>query len=272
MEEYGIGRPSTYAATITTITSREYVKREGKTLIPTELGEVSTQLMRERFPKIVNVKFTAQMEKELDTVEKGETQWVQLLDDFYQDFDKTLKKAKEDMEGVKLHLKEDETDLICEYCGRKMVVKFGRYGKFIACPGYPECKNIKKFVQDIGVACPKCGGKVIVRKTKKGKPFYGCENYPECKYIKKDPVELEYTGEECPKCGGKMVFKNGRFGRFEACSNYPECKYIKNSKKKEPVMTDEVCPNCGSPVVIKQGRYGEFKACSNYPKCKTIIK
>ena len=99
-----------------------------------------------------------------------------------------------------------------------------------------------------------------------------CENYPECKYVKKDPVEIEYTGEDCPKCGSKMVFKNGRFGRFEACSNYPECKYIKNSKKKEPVMTDETCPNCGSPVVIKQGRWGEFKACSNYPKCKTIIK
>ena len=206
LEEYGIGRPSTYAATITTITSREYVKREGKTLIPTELGEVSTQLMRERFPKIVNVKFTAQMEKELDTVEKGETQWVQLLDDFYQDFDKTLKKAKEDMEGVKLHLKEDETDLICEYCGRKMVVKFGRYGKFIACPGYPECKNIKKFVQDIGVACPKCGGKVIVRKTKKGKPFYGCENYPECDFVS----WTEPTNEKCPKCGKTLYKKKGK--------------------------------------------------------------
>lgn len=206
LEEYGIGRPSTYAATITTITSREYVKREGKTLIPTELGEVSTQLMRERFPKIVNVKFTAQMEKELDTVEKGETQWVQLLDDFYQDFDKTLKKAKEDMEGVKLHLKEDETDLICEYCGRQMVVKFGRYGKFIACPGYPECKNIKKFVQDIGVACPKCGGKVIVRKTKKGKPFYGCENYPDCDFVS----WTEPTNEKCPKCGKTLYKKKGK--------------------------------------------------------------
>ena len=206
LDEYGIGRPSTYAATITTITSREYVKREGKTLIPTELGEVSTQLMRERFPKIVNVKFTAQMEKELDTVEKGKTQWVQLLDDFYQDFEKTLKKANEDMEGVKLHLKEDETDLICEYCGRQMVVKFGRYGKFIACPGYPECKNIKKFVQDIGVACPKCGGKVIVRKTKKGKPFYGCENYPECDFVS----WTEPTNEKCPKCGKTLYKKKGK--------------------------------------------------------------
>lgn len=167
LEENGIGRPSTYAATITTITNREYVKREGKTLFPTELGEVTTKLMKERFPKIVNVKFTAQMEQDLDKIEKGSEQWVSLLDSFYGDFDKTLKKAKTEMEGVKLHLKEDETDIVCELCGRKMVVKVGRYGKFIACPGYPECKNVKKFVQEIGVTCPKCGGNVIVRKTKR---------------------------------------------------------------------------------------------------------
>ena len=142
LEEYGIGRPSTYAATITTITSREYVKREAKSLIPTELGEVTTKLMKERFPKIVNVKFTAQMEEDLDTVENGNEEWVTLLDEFYGDFEQTLKKAKAEMEGVKLQLKEDETDIVCDKCGRKMVVKFGRFGKFIACPGYPECKNI----------------------------------------------------------------------------------------------------------------------------------
>lgn len=206
LEEYGIGRPSTYAATITTITNREYVKREGKTLFPTELGEVTTKLMKERFPKIVNVKFTAQMEQDLDKIENGSEQWVDLLDSFYGDFEKTLKKAKTEMEGVKLHLKEDETDIVCELCGRKMVVKVGRYGKFIACPGYPECKNVKKFVQEIGVTCPKCGGNVIVRKTKKGKPFYGCSNYPQCDFVSwNEPVN-----EKCPNCGEILFKKKGK--------------------------------------------------------------
>lgn len=206
LEEYGIGRPSTYAATITTITNREYVKREGKTLFPTELGEVTTRLMKERFPKIVNVKFTAQMEQDLDKIENGSEQWVDLLDSFYGDFEKTLKKAKTEMEGVKLHLKEDETDIVCELCGRKMVVKVGRYGKFIACPGYPECKNVKKFVQEIGVTCPKCGGNVIVRKTKKGKPFYGCSNYPQCDFVSwNEPVN-----EKCPNCGEILFKKKGK--------------------------------------------------------------
>ncbi len=206
LEEYGIGRPSTYAATITTITGREYVKREGKTLVPTELGEVSTKLMKERFPKIVNVKFTAQMEQDLDKIEKGDEEWIALLDSFYGEFEKTLKKAKTDMEGVKIQLKEDETDIVCELCGRKMVVKVGRYGKFIACPGYPECKNIKKYVQETGVICPKCGGKVIVRKTKKGKPFYGCDQYPKCDFVSwNEPVN-----EKCPNCGEILYKKKGK--------------------------------------------------------------
>ena len=183
LEEYGIGRPSTYAATITTITSREYVKREAKTLYPTELGEVMTNLLKERFPKIVNYKFTAQMEENLDEVEHGQEEWVELLDEFYSDFDKTLKKAKEEMEGVKLQLKEDQTDIICDKCGRQMVVKVGRYGKFIACPGYPECKNVLKFVEKTGVKCPKCNGDVIVKHTKKKRVFYGCSNYPECDFV-----------------------------------------------------------------------------------------
>ncbi len=206
LEEYGIGRPSTYAATITTITSREYVKREAKSLIPTELGEVLTNLMKERFPKVVNVKFTAQMEDELDTVEHGKEEWVEVLNEFYADFDKTLKKAKEDMDGVKLKLKEDETDIICEKCGRKMVVKFGRYGKFIACPGYPECKNIKKFVEKTGTTCPKCGGDVIVKHTKTKRIFYGCSNYPECDFVSWN----EPTNEKCPQCGEVLYKKKGK--------------------------------------------------------------
>lgn len=206
LEEYGIGRPSTYAATITTITSREYVKREAKTLYPTELGEVMTNLMKERFPKIVNYKFTAQMEENLDEVEHGKEEWVELLDEFYSDFDKTLKKAKEEMEGIKLQLKEDQTDIICDKCGRQMVVKVGRYGKFIACPGYPECKNVLKFVQKTGVKCPKCDGDVIVKHTKKKRVFYGCSNYPNCDFVSwNEPVN-----ERCPQCGGILFKKNGK--------------------------------------------------------------
>lgn len=206
LEEYGIGRPSTYAATITTITSREYVKREAKTLYPTELGEVMTNLLKERFPKIVNYKFTAQMEENLDEVEHGHEEWVELLDEFYSDFDKTLKKAKEEMEGVKLQLKEDQTDIICDKCGRQMVVKVGRYGKFIACPGYPECKNVLKFVEKTGVKCPKCNGDVIVKHTKKKRVFYGCSNYPECDFVSwNEPVN-----ERCPQCGGILFKKNGK--------------------------------------------------------------
>lgn len=206
LEEYGIGRPSTYAATITTITSREYVKREAKTLYPTELGEVMTNLLKERFPKIVNYKFTAQMEENLDEVEHGQEEWVELLDEFYSDFDKTLKKAKEEMEGVKLQLKEDQTDIICDKCGRQMVVKVGRYGKFIACPGYPECKNVLKFVEKTGVKCPKCNGDVIVKHTKKKRVFYGCSNYPDCDFVSwNEPVN-----ERCPQCGGILFKKKGK--------------------------------------------------------------
>lgn len=206
LEEYGIGRPSTYAATITTITGREYVKREAKSLVPTELGEAVTKLMKERFPNIVNVKFTAGMEEDLDKVEHGDEEWVELLNNFYDDFNETLKKAKTEMEGVKIQLKEDETDIICDKCGRKMVVKVGRYGKFIACPGYPECKNIIKYVEKTGVTCPKCGGDVIVKHTKSKRIFYGCSNYPECDFVSwNEPVN-----ERCPQCGEILFKKKGK--------------------------------------------------------------
>jgi len=221
LEENGIGRPSTYAATISTITGREYVVRDAKTLKPTELGEVTTQLMKERFPKIVNVKFTAQVENDLDSVQSGEANWVDTLRNFYGDFEETLKKAKDEMQGVKIPLKEDETDIICEKCGRKMVIKMGRFGKFIACPGYPECKNVKKLVTETGAECPKCGGKVIVKKTKKGRIFYGCGNYPNCDFISWD----EPTLEKCPRCGKTLLKKKGKHPKFYCVT--PECDYEK---------------------------------------------
>lgn len=221
LEENGIGRPSTYATTISTITAREYVVREAKALKPTELGEVTTKLMKERFPKIVNVKFTAQVENDLDSVQSGKADWIETLRDFYGDFDKTLKQAKDEMQGVKIQLKEDETDIICEKCGRRMVIKTGRYGKFIACPGYPECKNIKKLVQETGAECPKCGGKVILKKSKKGRVFYGCSEYPNCNFMSWD----EPTTEKCPRCGKTLLKKKGKHPKYYCVT--PDCGYEK---------------------------------------------
>ena len=219
LEENGIGRPSTYAATISTITTREYVTREGKAFKPTELGEVITKLMKERFPKIVNVKFTAQVEDELDAVQRGDEDWVDTLQKFYDDFDKTVQKAKKEMDGVKIQLKEDETDVICEKCGRKMVVKVGRYGKFLACPGYPECKNVKKIVNDTGAECPKCGGKIIQRKSKKGRVFYGCSEYPKCDFVSWDPP----SKEKCPVCGKTLMQKKTKDKRLYCVT--PGCTF-----------------------------------------------
>ena len=227
LEENGIGRPSTYATTISTITGREYVTREGKTLKPTELGEVTTKLMRERFPKIVNIKFTAQVENELDEIQNGKVNWIDTLHSFYDDFEETLKKAKTEMEGVKIQLKEDETDIICEKCGRRMVIKTGRYGKFIACPGYPECKNIKKLVTENGAECPKCGGRVVVKKTKKGRVFYGCSEYPKCDFVSWDePVQ-----EKCPRCGKTLLRKKGKKPKLYCIT--PDCGYEKMEDSAE---------------------------------------
>ena len=162
--------------------------------------------MKERFPKIVNVKFTAQVEDELDAVQRGDEDWVETLRKFYEDFDKTVQKAKKEMDGVKIKLKEDETDVICEKCGRRMVVKVGQYGKFLACPGYPECKNVKKIVNDTGAECPKCGGKIIQRKSKKGRVFYGCSEYPKCDFVSWDPP----SKEKCPVCGKTLMQKKSK--------------------------------------------------------------
>ena len=224
LEENGIGRPSTYAATISTITAREYVTRENKTLKPTELGEVITKLMKEHFPKIVNVKFTAQVESELDRVEHGTEEWTQQLHTFYDEFSETLKKAKEEMDGVKIQLEEDKTDIICELCGRQMVVKTGRYGKFIACPGYPECKNVKKIINETGAECPKCGGSVIMRKSKKGRVFYGCKEYPKCDFVSWDEPAME----KCPKCGKTLLKKKGKTPKLYCVT--PDCGFEKTGE------------------------------------------
>lgn len=217
LEEEGIGRPSTYATIISTIVKREYVKRSSKLLTPTELGETMTKLLKQRFPKIVNVKFTAQMESSLDEVGAGKEDYVKVLGEFYDDFEKTLAKAKEEMKDVKLTLREDTTDIACEKCGRNMVIKTGRYGRFLACPGYPECKNAKPLITETNAVCPKCGSKVIEKRSKKGFVFYGCETWPKCDFSTWDkPV-----GEDCPKCG-KSLFK--KKGGIHACLD-ADCGY-----------------------------------------------
>lgn len=219
LEENGIGRPSTYAATISTITSREYVTREGKAFKPTELGEVITKLMKEKFPKIVNIKFTATVENELDAVQRGDDEWVHVLQKFYEDFEKTVEKAKEEMDGVKIKLKSDETDEICDKCGKPMVIKYGRFGRFMACSGYPECKNVKKILNETGAECPKCGGKIISRKSKKGRVFYGCSEYPNCDFVSWDPP----SKEKCPICGKTLMEKKGKVKELYCVT--PECTF-----------------------------------------------
>ncbi|MBP3414520.1 MAG: type I DNA topoisomerase [Clostridia bacterium] len=226
LEENGVGRPSTYVAIVSTVVGREYVIRDAKSksLKPTELGEQINKLIKERFAKIINVKFTAQMEKNLDLVEDGEKDWIETLRTYYDDFEKILADAKKAMEGITMKLPEEETDFICEKCGRRMVIKLGRYGKFIACPGYPECRNIKKIVNEIDVNCPKCGSKVIVKKSKRGRTFYGCSSYPNCDFVSWN----EPTNEKCPQCGGILFEHKGKYPKL--CCEAEGCGY---ERKKE---------------------------------------
>ena len=222
MEENGIGRPSTYAPTISTIISRMYVERDGKQLRPTALGEVTTDLMKDYFKHIVDAKFTAKMESDLDGVERGETNWVDTLDVFYKDFDKVLTKAEKAMEGKRFKVPDEETDVECDLCGRKMVIKIGRFGKFLACPGFPECKNTKKIVQATKGTCPLCGSKIVLKKSKKGRNFYGCDGYPDCNFMTWNaPVE-----DKCPKCGSTLFKKGGKSGKL-LCEK-PDCGYERN--------------------------------------------
>ncbi len=223
LEENGVGRPSTYASIISTITGKGYVERKQKQLAPTELGTAVTDLLRDKFPKIVNTKFTAQMESDLDRVGSGETDYIKMLDDFYPELKQQVDKAREEMRGSRIQLEEDKTDIICPNCGKNMVVKTGRYGRFLGCSGYPECKTIMPMVAGKGL-CPQCGGDLIERRTKKGTSFFGCANYPACSFASWDPP----TGELCPKCGKAMFAKKGQ---KPYCGN-KDCENAKKTRTK----------------------------------------
>lgn len=222
LEEWGIGRPSTYAPTISTIIARRYVAKENKNLYLTEIGEVVNHIMLQSFPSIVDVNFTANMESLLDVVAEGKVKWKTIIENFYPDLEAAVEKAEEEQEQVKI---EDEvTDVICDQCGRNMVIKYGPHGRFLACPGFPECRNTKPYLEKIGVSCPVCGKDVVIRKTKKGRKYYGCEDNPECEFMSwQKPSE-----KKCPRCGSYMVEKGNKL----LCSD-EKCGYVENKEKKE---------------------------------------
>ena len=223
LEENGIGRPSTYAPIITTIVDRGYVEKDQKKLKTTPLGQAVNTVMMEQFPDIVNVKFSADMEKKLDVVEAGEADWVKTIDEFYQGFEKSLEQAEKNMEGKRIKVEDIPTDEICEKCGRPMVIKSGRYGKFVACSGFPECRNAHPLVKDTGGLCPLDGGHMLVRKSAKGRVYYGCSNYPKCNYMTWD----EPVPERCPQCGSTLFKKKGQL----YCAK-EGCRFVKAIEKK----------------------------------------
>lgn len=218
LEEHGIGRPSTYAPTISTILARGYVRREKKVLFPTELGRIVNDLLKKSFNDIVNVEFTANIEDRFDKIAEGEENWVSVIRDFYTPFEKQVQKAEEELEKVKIE--DPVSDVPCDKCGRMMVYKTGRYGKFLACPGFPECRNTKPIVEEVGVDCPSCGKPLIYRKTKTGCKYVGCSNYPDCEFNSWNVP----TGEKCPECGQHLEYVNRRSGTQIACSN-KKCSY-----------------------------------------------
>ncbi len=272
MEELGIGRPSTYATTITTILSRNYVKREGKMLVPTQLGEVTTQMMRQYFPDVVDTHFTADMESDLDGIENGEQTLLHVLELFWKDFAPELEAAEKTLGQETLRLPAEETDLVCDTCGSRMIVKNGRFGKFAACPNYPQCRSTKPLTGDKaptpgepggasagasetsdtalqvvpGMKCEKCGADMVLRNGRYGS-FYACSRYPTCKFTK--PINHE-LGVDCPKCGAPLVTRYGRRRTtFYGCSRYPDCDFSSWN-----LPTNEKCPRCGGMLFRKKGK------------------
>jgi DNA topoisomerase-1 len=224
LEELGIGRPSTYSPTISTILSREYVNLNNKSFAPTELGLLVNDLLEEYFKDIVNEKFTAELEGKLDEIAEGKFTWQIVVEEFYKEFEKVLKIAEEEID--KIEIEDQVTDEVCEKCGKNMVIKYGRYGKFLACPGYPECKNTKPILDELDVPCPNCGGNIVRRRSRKGRMFYGCSNFPDCNFVSWD----EPVKERCPNCDGPMVKRKSKKGILIKCMD-KDCGYSRNEKE-----------------------------------------
>ena len=222
LEELGIGRPSTYAPTIGTIITRRYVAKENKNLYVTEIGEVVNGIMKESFTSIVDLNFTANLEALLDGVEDGSIAWKTVVRNFYPDLEEAVTKAQEELE--KIEIRDEVTDVVCEQCGQYMVVKYGPHGKFLACPGFPDCRNTKPYLEKIGVSCPKCNKEVVIRKTKKGRRYFGCEDNPECDFM----TWQKPSSEKCPDCGGVLVEKGAKL----VCLDN-NCGYVKNRKNQQ---------------------------------------
>jgi DNA topoisomerase-1 len=284
LEENGIGRPSTYATILSTIVNREYVVKDKKKFFPTELGILITNLLVESFPEILNVKFTARMEEQLDHIEEGKLNWTECLRQFYQPFSNYLEKAVQEMRDVKKEVKA--TDIDCPKCKKKkLVIKWGRNGSFLACPGYPKCTFTSNFTEDasgnieivgaeqVDLVCERCGGAFVIKSGRYGR-FLACSGYPKCKVTREFTQdeqgnikisESEVTDETCSLCHAEMVIKKGRYGKFLACSNYPKCKFIK------PISLGDACPEdgCDGYLTEKKSRRGKlFYSCSRYPDCK----
>ncbi|HEX3629910.1 MAG TPA: type I DNA topoisomerase [Candidatus Dormibacteraeota bacterium] len=284
LEELGVGRPSTFAPTVEVIQTRHYVRQEERRLHPTELGKTVNAWLIEHFSEIVDVKFTASMEEELDDVEEGRRKWVPIVREFYKPFAKTLTQA-EASQRVKVPMRETGED--CPKCkeeGRngRLVYRMSRLGEFIGCSLYPECDYIKgregqeksQPAEPTGEMCPNCGKPLVTRTGKRG-PFVACSGYPKCRYVKREINPADIVPDRvCPTCGKQLLNRKGRFGNFVGCSGYPDCRYIEGGKRTikppEPheLLMDDPCPRCGKPQVLRQGRYGEFKSCSDYPACK----
>ncbi|MFH0962442.1 MAG: type I DNA topoisomerase [Planctomycetota bacterium] len=280
LEKQGIGRPSTYAAIISTIQQRGYVKQVKRAFHATPLGMLTTDRLVESFPKILSVGFTRRMEADLDRIEEGKVDWVKLLREFYDSFSASLERAKEHMDTA-----SEESDIACEACGKPMVYRWSRYGRFLGCSGYPECKHTVALddegapaqKEETGETCPECGSPLIRRDGRRG-PFLACSGYPKCKYSRSvggeerqgDEGKASPSQETCPECGGALRGRRGSHGFFVGCSNYPTCTYTTKAGKtrKAPEPTDEKCDKCGSPMVIREGRHGRFLACSAFPKCR----
>ena len=280
LEKKGIGRPSTYAAILSTISDRGYVKFKDRKFTATELGILVTEKLSTHFPKVLDADFTSRMEQELDKIAGSEADWTQVLDEFYLLFRKNLEAAYENMEDLKKN--PEVSDKVCEKCGKNFIVKYHKRGKFLACSGYPDCRNTrsmdgvpKQAPEPTDLECEKCRAPMVIRTGRRGR-FIACSAYPKCRNTMScddagKPIEPEKTGDACEKCEAPMIIRTGRRGRFAACSAYPKCrntKTLKGEADKEPEKSGETCEECGADMVIRYGRRGAFQACSAYPKCK----